>query len=263
MRKDKTNGGSAPPTNGDRYAVVLGVEAWKRLKENGRKCWNDWKLIGAALLVGSEEAVAKTGSQPGKKKYNEYFGNWCQTRGFGEIDKDDRSKLLRIMRDLEEIEAWRKSLKPGQRACWNAPSTVWRISRCDKRGLPRFRKLEGGDKQAKKGDGAESDTQEKWEGRLYILACKVVGAAEDLKRLELSGSPEPGLVEQVRDGAQAWAKILEALEALGRPTVEEVSKSEDATEVVASDAADAAEDGADAEDKATQGDADEIIRVAA
>jgi hypothetical protein len=108
--------------------VVCGQKAWQRLKDAGRTSWNDWKLIGAALMAGRRRAMeaAKT-NKPVGKRYNEAFNFWMQTRGFDEIDKSDRAKLLLIMTDLDRIEKWLAGKTEAERASWNHPSTVWRV----------------------------------------------------------------------------------------------------------------------------------------
>jgi hypothetical protein len=116
--------------------VARGLQAWQRLKEAGRTSWADWILIGIALMAGRQYAmeIAKTNKLK-SKRYIQAFHYWLETRGFLEIDKADRVKLLSIMEDLERIEKWREGLTEAQRAAWNHPSTVWRVSRCKDRGI--------------------------------------------------------------------------------------------------------------------------------
>ena len=105
--------GRAAPLKNTKDAVALGLEAWARLKKG--TSWEDWKLIGKALLVGKEEVLKKTSGKKGRR-YIEEFSHWIEEHGFGEIDKADRTKLISIMENLEEIEEWRASLTEWQRA---------------------------------------------------------------------------------------------------------------------------------------------------
>src|SRR4051812_14220288 len=73
-------GRAAPPNDADQVdPVTLGQAAWQRLKAASSKSWDDWKLIGAALLAGRHHAmeIAKT-NKPAGKRYNEAFHFWLQ-----------------------------------------------------------------------------------------------------------------------------------------------------------------------------------------
>jgi hypothetical protein len=109
----------------DDQIVERGRAAWERRKKGAD--WEDWKEIGAALLVGRREAMrtAKT-NKPEGKAYSTAFSVWLKAHHFHDIDKSDRAKLLHIMENLEEVEAWRASLSPAERLRWNHPNSVWR-----------------------------------------------------------------------------------------------------------------------------------------
>ena len=103
-------GGAALPTitnDPDDDHIERGKQAWKRLKEAGRNSWEEWKLIGTALMTGREHAMAVAKTKKNGKRYSEQFNIWLQIHDFHTIDKADRTKLLSIMEDLERIEKWR------------------------------------------------------------------------------------------------------------------------------------------------------------
>jgi hypothetical protein len=284
MRKDKANGAAAERKKGPSKQAPLGRPelpsaeastdpavaearvALKWLQSNSRKSFEQWEKISRGILVGSRETEEKTGAKAPSSKYNEAFGHWLDVNGFKSLRKNKAaSKLLWIAKNLDEIKVWRSKQTPVQRALWNAPSTIYRVAHCRDRGLPQYRELKDGEKQPGKNvGGADIDTQEKWEGRLYILACKMVGAAEDLKELKLFEPPEPGLVLQVRDAAKAWTRIRKALAALERSTgngLDEAAHTDDAAEVADDAAPKAAGHGTDAEHEGAEDDGGDLIRV--
>src|SRR5438105_580516 len=56
--RQRSIGGAAPPKNGAANDdVARGREAWQRRKADERACWEDYKLMGRALCVGSEQAM--------------------------------------------------------------------------------------------------------------------------------------------------------------------------------------------------------------
>jgi hypothetical protein len=128
-------GGATPPNDPEDDRIERGRQAWKSLKEAGRTTWENWLIVGEALKVGRSHAMerAKT-DKPRGKRYAEEFHYWLQIHGFDAIDKSDRRKLLLCMED-PRIEKWREGLTEEQRASWNHPSTVWRVSRCKTRGI--------------------------------------------------------------------------------------------------------------------------------
>ena len=93
-----------------------GELAWKRLKKGGRD-WGDWLTVGEALTAGRELAMhgANT-NRPEGRAYNEQFSQWLVRYGLRDMDKSDRSKLLRIMEHLGEIQEWRQALPTDQPA---------------------------------------------------------------------------------------------------------------------------------------------------
>src|SRR6516225_9480122 len=86
--------GVAPFINAD-DPVALGVEAWERLKSNARMSWDDWKLVGDALLAGRKWAMKQAAAKsPKGKGYIIKFSHWIEENGFSEIEDSDRTRLL-------------------------------------------------------------------------------------------------------------------------------------------------------------------------
>jgi hypothetical protein len=103
--------------------IVAGKAAWTRLK-NGSKNWQDWVQVGHALLEGRAIAMRNAGTtSPAGRGYWDAFNEWLTYNRF-DIGPSHRAKLLVVMGLLPEIEAWRTTLKPLQRARMNHPGAV-------------------------------------------------------------------------------------------------------------------------------------------
>jgi hypothetical protein len=224
---DETNG-TINPTND---AVVRGQEAWKCLKETGRTTWEQWKVVGQALLVGRHHAmeVAKI-KTPNGKRYSEAFHFWLQSHGFDAIEKADRHKLLSIMEDLERIEKWREGLTEAQRVAWNHPSTVWRISQyCKDRGIDAVnRKAEAPipnpqDLPPPAEKFEEENAELVWQRGLEGRARKAIGEAKLNDHWLFPEPPTKGLISVVEQAVLAWEATLDYLKGIQESTSEELA----------------------------------------
>jgi len=106
-------------------AVRQGQEAWQRLRSHST--WNDWKKVGAALVIGRAEAMRDGHvNKPKGRSYNAAINAFLKKFGFDGLDSGDRSRLFDVMDHLNEIEAWLGKLSPTERLRFNHPNTVWR-----------------------------------------------------------------------------------------------------------------------------------------
>ncbi|CAO3418922.1 hypothetical protein [Azospirillum doebereinerae] len=65
----------------------------------GKMLREDWRLVGEALLIGRAECLSeKTG-----KLNNKRFGEWCQTNGFGAVDRSDRNAAVWLAENWEAV----------------------------------------------------------------------------------------------------------------------------------------------------------------
>ena len=79
--------------------------------------------VGAALLEGRAIAMRNAGTtSPSGRGYSDAFNEWLTYNRF-DIGPSHRAKLLVVMGLLPEIEAWRMTLKPLQRARMNHPGS--------------------------------------------------------------------------------------------------------------------------------------------
>jgi hypothetical protein len=109
----------------EQATVLRGQEAWHRL--GGDHCWEDWRQVGAALVIGRNGAMREAGvNRPAGRRYNAVFAAWLVKYGFQNLDKGDRYRLFAVMDHLQEIEIWRATITPTERLRLNHPSSVFR-----------------------------------------------------------------------------------------------------------------------------------------
>jgi hypothetical protein len=89
-------------------AVADGVAAWSRIRDHGRKHFEDWITVDRALAIGRTEAlkIARTNKAVGPR-YNAAMGAWLKQHGLAEITAQERYRLLLILENLPAISAWR------------------------------------------------------------------------------------------------------------------------------------------------------------
>jgi hypothetical protein len=105
--------------------IQIGQAAWQRL--TGVQTWQDWLLVGDALITGRAEAMSTAHTnRPEGKLYNKEYGIWLEAHDFAAIDKGTRSRLLECIEHRAEIEAWRATLTTTQRLAFNHPVTILR-----------------------------------------------------------------------------------------------------------------------------------------
>ena len=103
--------------------IMQGRIAWARLR-NGSKSWQDWVLVGHALLEGRAIGMRNAGTtSPAGRGYSDAFNEWLTYNRF-DMSPSHRSKLLTAMGLLPEIEAWRATLTTRQRRRMNHPGAV-------------------------------------------------------------------------------------------------------------------------------------------
>jgi hypothetical protein len=112
--------------NGTDDTVAEARAAWARIKENARTSWNDWVLIGKALISGRSEAMkAAKINRPYGATYVRIFGAWLREHGLDGIDTQQRYLCILCIENLPAIEEWRATLDEKKRNAWNHPSAVF------------------------------------------------------------------------------------------------------------------------------------------
>jgi hypothetical protein len=92
------------------------AEAAERIKRGQH--WLDWMYIAEGLEVGRVKAMRRAGTnRPIGSAYNRAFGDWLNERPWArDLDKPTRNHLFWCADNRNNIEAWRDTLRPNERA---------------------------------------------------------------------------------------------------------------------------------------------------
>jgi hypothetical protein len=83
--------------------IKAGQQAWERLQAH--QTWDDWKAVGFALAEGRTRAMAAAQTnQPKGSRYNKIYSNWLGARGFSDLGKSTRARLLQCMEQIGAID---------------------------------------------------------------------------------------------------------------------------------------------------------------
>lgn len=101
-------------------------QAWQRLSDRSRASWQDWLVVGHAVVIGRSEAMqAANTSRPFGITYTRAIGAWLIQNGLGGIVAQERYRLTLCIENLAAIEGWMATLAPEKRLKLNHPNTVW------------------------------------------------------------------------------------------------------------------------------------------
>ena len=127
-------GNYQPSTPGDeeRKARIKarGLESLRRVKSDST--WEDWRGIGEAMMLITEEAASAIGAEAwddkNKRLIKEFNRRWEAYEASGSnikpLTKQERWALRQVMTNLPMIEAWRGELKPQRKRRLNYPNQV-------------------------------------------------------------------------------------------------------------------------------------------
>ena len=208
------HGGAVPPCRDS--DVTEGIIAWGRLKTSSQQIWADWRLVGAALLVGRREAMRIACSNtPSGGRYGAAFSDWLRENGFPDLEKRTRADLLRIMERLAEVEAWLGGLRQDHRLQYNHPTTIWRKWSASKCGGTRRRpsQTEQQCKEEVRRPQGENDRRGAKVGRVSVSS---IDRARLAKVLGMLGSNRDGEIlnaahtaeEMRRQANLSWEDLL-------------------------------------------------------
>lgn len=106
--------------------IGAGQAAWQRLRDRERRSFDDWILVGSALLLLRATAMRQAATNtPFGAKYNKIFGSLLRERGFDDIDNQQRYRAIQVVEHRQEIEQWRASLPEKKSARMNHPNPCW------------------------------------------------------------------------------------------------------------------------------------------
>ena len=125
----------ARPAEPVHTVVLQGQEAWQRLRSHST--WEDWKKVGAALVIGRGEAMRDGHvNKPKGRSYNAAINAFLKKFGFDSLDSGDRSRLFDVMDHLNEIESWLNKLPLKERLRLNHPASMlrrWKAATAEKK----------------------------------------------------------------------------------------------------------------------------------
>jgi hypothetical protein len=104
--------------------------AWQELKKG--RTWSKWLEVGEALVVFRKAAMCEAGfpagsnEQPAGAAYNAAMGRYLKQYRLDEIDRSDRTKLIKVMENREAIEKFYATLPLNIRLSLNHPTAVLR-----------------------------------------------------------------------------------------------------------------------------------------
>jgi hypothetical protein len=112
--------------------IEAGRAAWARIRENGRRSFDDWILVARALAIGRSVALQEAGTdRPYGVTFTRASARWLRQAGLTGINDQERSIALLVLANLPAISAWRDGLDEAQRRRHNHPNGVfmcWRRS---------------------------------------------------------------------------------------------------------------------------------------
>ena len=171
--------------------VTLGVAAWQRIRDHGRRNFDDWIAVARALQTGRTAVLKAAGTnRPVGSRYNLEMGRWLVDHQLDDINNQERYRALLILENLAAIEAWRAGLDAAQRRTLNHPGSVWahwRRSTKIETSVPTHRHVVKGGKA--KGNGhaihwngdairrAASAIREVYSTDFYVMARRALEAA--------------------------------------------------------------------------------------
>jgi hypothetical protein len=120
-----------PPTNhysqDELRRIQDAVKTYQRIKKELQRHREDWlKVVGPALVMVRDKAYKLSGTtKVTSQAYRDAIGGELKRTGLDIIDGAARSYLLKIMDNLESVEAWLATLTNTDRL--NHPKTIWKI----------------------------------------------------------------------------------------------------------------------------------------
>jgi hypothetical protein len=94
--------------------IRAGRDAWAEIGKAGS--FEQYKIIGAALLIGRDHALRATGlNAPHGRRYSLAFREWLTAHGFGGMANTTRKRIVTLTENAAAIEAWRSTLPQRER----------------------------------------------------------------------------------------------------------------------------------------------------
>jgi len=96
----------------EREAIRNGMQIYAAAPRVVKLSWDDWRAIAVACAVGSERIKATTGGETRTPAYTRPMSAFLKATGFSALNKDDLAAAVRMLREWDEIDAWRATRSP-------------------------------------------------------------------------------------------------------------------------------------------------------
>jgi len=104
-----------------------GNKAWGRITRHVKALWDDWKIVGRALIEMRYAAQRLSGTDDVMSgHYQNQFSALLSSTHFADMDKVVRSKLLSLMDNEVLVDVWWNALPFDKQARWTHPTTIWK-----------------------------------------------------------------------------------------------------------------------------------------
>jgi hypothetical protein len=115
-----------PPDDAHSDQIEAGRKAWQRIKEHGRKSFDDWITVARALAIGRSAALQEAGTdRPYGVTFTRASARWLRQTGLDGLNDQERSRSLLVLKNLPAILEWRAGVDEAQRDRFNHPNSVW------------------------------------------------------------------------------------------------------------------------------------------
>jgi hypothetical protein len=113
-------------TDAEWNQIKHAVERYTRIKSDLQRHRTEWlKIVGPALVMVRDKAIEVAGTtKTNSQTYRDAIGEELKRTRLETIDKSTRSYLLKIMDNLEEVQAWLAERTNTDRL--NHPKTIWK-----------------------------------------------------------------------------------------------------------------------------------------
>jgi hypothetical protein len=224
------------PTESDLYACAR--ESWLRLKSNAHQTWDDYLVIGQALVAARTEKMRDLGiNRPHGPRFRKAISAWLREHHLDDIPKAVRSVLIELMDHRPEVDEMMATWSPAQCADRNHPHTVrrylkkWRAERGqlshDKKPINAkptrkqlLREIEQKDAHIKELEAAREAAPTDQPDTILTVAVKLIDIwqADDKPSLEdlFNARPHTAL-QDIRDLTKWWEMAYRKLEASEKP----------------------------------------------
>jgi hypothetical protein len=113
----------APEQKDNLYAQA--GEAWRRLKVSANAAWDDYLIIGEAMITARTDLLHKLQiNKPHGSNYQKRWKEWLLAHGLADMHKTTRSLLIELIEHRGEVEEMRSGWSDAERARRNSPNTT-------------------------------------------------------------------------------------------------------------------------------------------